>query len=110
MYSFATPIDDSFRRFFDDALEPVLAQAGAAPIARLETEPAENTFPRLPVRTGEHVFIWFARFDDDVALRAADARLAASPRWASRKAKLDGMLKSPSERLVLEPTARSRLR
>ena len=42
---------------------PELAAAGAAPIARFETESAENTFPRLPVRTGEHVFVWFARFD-----------------------------------------------
>ena len=110
IYDVAAPIDDAFRRFFDDELSPVLADARAAPIARLETEPAENTFPRLPVRTGEHVFVWLARFDDDAALRASEERLAASPQWTALKPKLDRMLKSPPEHLVLEPTARSRLR
>ncbi len=110
IYFFTAPVDDAFRRSFDDEFAPVLVEAGAAPIARLETDPAENTFPRLPVRTGEHVFAWFARFDDDAALRAAEARLAVSSRWAALYAKLERLLTSPPERLVLEPTARSRLR
>jgi NIPSNAP protein len=110
IYAFDGPVDDALRRFFEDELMPALADAGLAPIARLETEPAENTFPRLPVRTGEHVLVWFARFDNADALRAAEARLAASPRWAALKPKLEKTLKSPPERLVLEPTARSRLR
>jgi NIPSNAP protein len=110
LYSLAAPADAAFRRFFDDEIAPALTEAGAAPIARLETEPAENTFPRLPVRTGEHVFIWFARFADDAALRAAEARLAASPRWAALSDRLRRKLKSSPERLVLEPTARSPLR
>jgi hypothetical protein len=97
----AAPADDAFRRAADEAL----AEAGVAPIARLETEPAENTFPRLPVRTGEHVFVWLARFDDEAALRAAEARLAASPRSFA----LAKSLESPPERLVLAPTSRSRL-
>jgi hypothetical protein len=105
IHAFAAPVDDAFRRFFDDELAPTLADAGLTPIARLETEPAENTFPRLPVRAGEHVFVWFARFDDAEALRTAEARLAASPRWAELSA---GSNASP-ERLVLEPTARSHL-
>jgi hypothetical protein len=110
IYSCDAPVDDAFRHFFDHELTPALADAGLPPIARLETEPAENTFPRLPVRTGEHVFVWFARFDDADALRAAEARLATSPSWAALKPKLETMLRSPPERLVLEPTARSRLR
>lgn len=108
--SFAAEVDHAFRRFFDDELTPALADAGMTPIARLETESAENTFPRLPVRTGEHVFVWFARFDDAAALNAAEARLAASPRWTALQRKLETRLQSPPERLVLEPTARSRLR
>ena len=92
---------DEFRRRVDDAL----ADADVTPIARLETEPAKNTFPRLPVRTGEHVYVWFARFDDADALRAAEARLAASSRWKA----VEDTLQSPPERLVLAPTARSRL-
>ncbi len=110
IYYFGAPVEDTFTTFFDREVSPALVEAGIAPIARLETEPAENTFPRLPIRTGEHVFVWFARFEDDAALRAAEARLDASPRWAALKSKLDDLLKSPPERLVLEPTARSDLR
>ena len=110
IYSFDAPVDDAFRGFFDRELSPALAAAGVVPIARLETEAAENTFPRLPVRTGEHVFVWFARFDDDAARAAAEAKLAASSRWIALKPKLETMLKGPVERLVLVPTARSDLR
>jgi hypothetical protein len=99
--SLANPADDAFR----DALEVALADTGITPLARLETELAENTFPRLPVRTGEHVLVWFARFDDDDALRSATARLTESSCWKT----LEKTLASPPERLVLEPTARSRL-
>jgi hypothetical protein len=100
--SLANPADDAFR----NTLEVALADAGITPLARLETEPAENTFPRLPVRTGEHVLLWFARFDDDDTLRNEIARLSESSRWKT----LEKTLASPPERLVLEPTARSRLR
>jgi len=102
IYHLAAPVDDAFRGLVDDAL----TDAGVTPIARLETEPAENTFPRLPVRTGEHVFVWFARFDDADALRAAQARLSATERGHA----FESRFKSPPERLVLTPTARSRLR
>jgi hypothetical protein len=110
IYYFDAPIDDAFRRFFGNELAPTLAEAGASPIARLETESAENTFPRLPVRTGEHVFVWVAKFADDAAWRDSDARLAASANWAALRSRLERQLKSPPERLVLEPTSRSRLR
>jgi hypothetical protein len=110
IYSLRAPADDSFRRFFCDRIEPALSAAEARPIATLETEPAKNTFPRLPVREGEHVFVSFARFEDDAALRRHETRLASSPRWAELEPALREWLTSPPERLVLEPTARSRQR
>jgi hypothetical protein len=110
IYSLAAPVDDEFRHFFRNEIAPALADAGAKPIAELETESAENTFPRLPVRSGEHVFVQFARFENEAALRAAAARLVASPRWAALKAELERRLAKPVERLVLQPTARSSLR
>lgn len=110
IYSLDAPVDDAFREFFDTALTPALAEAGIRPIACLETEDAENTFPRLPVRAGEHVFVWFARFDDDAAWRAAEASLAKSGHWTSLRTRLESVLAAPPERLVLEPTARSQLR
>ncbi len=110
IYSFPKQPSAEFVHFFDAEIAPVLAEAGAPPIARLETETAENNFPRLPVRAGDHVFIWFARFDSADALATFDARLAASVPWKDLSHKIATRLKSPPERLVLEPTARSRLR
>ncbi|HVT33402.1 MAG TPA: NIPSNAP family protein [Rhodanobacteraceae bacterium] len=110
IYSFAAPVDEAFRRFFRDELAPVLTESGATPIAGLETESAENTFPRLPVRAGEHVFVWFARFDDEAGFRAASTRLEGSARWAALRPRLEHRLAKPAEHLVLQPTARSKLR
>jgi hypothetical protein len=99
------PFDDSFVELFDRAVVPALAEAGAVPLARLWTEYAENSFPALPVRTGEHAFVWFARFDspadlDDHLRRWRDDALPALP----------ATLSSPPQRLRLTPTARSLLR
>ena len=109
--AFDAPVDDAFMRFFESDIEPASAAAGAEPIARFVTEPSENTFPRLPIRSGEHVFVAFTRFADEAALAACDARLAASSRWTQQLSPaLAGRLKSAPQRLVLAPTARSRLR
>lgn len=110
IYYFDAPVDDAFIHFFDTEIEPELSAAGTAPIARFMTEPSENTFPRLPVRAGEHVFVWLARFASDTALREHEARLAASPRWKQLSAELGRRLKSAPQQLILAPTARSLLR
>lgn len=68
--------------------------AGGTPIAVLETEPAPNGFPALPVREGEPVVATITGFDD-VADHAR--RREAAPPGAQQV-------------LRLEPTARSRLR
>lgn len=64
-----------------------------APLASFETEYAENTFPALPVRTGEHVYVWFVRGEAPPAPPGLDERLV-----------------KPLETLRLTPTARSLLR
>ncbi|GAA3680867.1 NIPSNAP family protein [Nonomuraea antimicrobica] len=89
---------DDFAAFFAREAAPVLAAAGVAPVACLESEHSENTFPRLPVRTGVNVFVWFARFE-----RAADEREVPLPMLASR-------LTAAPQRLRLHPTARSAMR
>jgi hypothetical protein len=91
-------VEDGFAEFFAREAVPVLSEAGVPPVACFETEAAENTFPALPVRTGEQVFVWFARFD-----RPSDERDVALPGLESR-------LTSPPQRLRLAPTARSALR
>ena len=111
VYSLSTPVDDSFRRLFRDAIAPALAEAGAPPLAALESEPAENNFPRLPVRTGENVFVWFASVATTEELPALETRLMRSRRWAQAVApELERRLSRPPERLRLAPTARSLLR
>ncbi|MBF8192508.1 NIPSNAP family protein [Nonomuraea sp. K274] len=91
-------VDDGFAAFFAREAVPVLAEAGVPPIVCLETEHSENTYPRLPVRTGEQVFVWFARFETpgderEVDLPMLKSRLTAAP-----------------ERIRLRPTARSAMR
>ncbi|MEO3872395.1 NIPSNAP family protein [Nonomuraea sp. B12E4] len=91
-------VEAGFSAFFAREVAPVLAEAGVPAIACLETEHAENNFPRLPVRTGVNVFVWFARFD-----AVEDEREVELPMLGSR-------LTAAPERLRLRPTARSALR
>jgi hypothetical protein len=42
------------------------------------TEASENTFPALPVREGERVFVWFAAFPDADAMEHALATVRAA--------------------------------
>jgi len=89
-----TPIDDAFLRRFEREVVPALREAGAPPLACFHTETADNDFPALPVRTGEHVLVWFAR------------RLTEPATWAALAPEL---LAAPQQ-LRLEPTPRSALR
>jgi NIPSNAP len=57
------PVDAAFEAHVDSTLRPALAAAGGPPIACLQTEYAQNTFPALPVREGEHAFVWLSHFD-----------------------------------------------
>jgi len=107
----AAPVDEDFLGFFHRDVAPVLVGTGGAPLARLQTEYAENTFPALPVRTGEHVFVWFARFTGEDAYRDHADRLAQHAEWPDRiLPELLSRLSAAPQRLRLAPTARSLLR
>ncbi|MEV7680335.1 NIPSNAP family protein [Streptomyces sp. NPDC088341] len=62
-----------------DGLVPLLRQTGPAPFAVLTTETAANTFPRLPVRTGENVVALFTSYPDENAHRRHLADAMAHP-------------------------------
>jgi hypothetical protein len=65
----------------------------------------------LPVREGEQVFVWVARFDDVCALDRHLAALLANPAWREAiAAAMPDELTQPPELLRLAPTARSELR
>jgi hypothetical protein len=100
------PFDQAFIDFFDRQVRPALIETGAAPLALLQSEHAENTFPALPVRLGEHVFVSFARFPSPADL---DDHLH---RWerSGLLSRLSAMLSGPPQYLRLAPTARSLLR
>lgn len=109
-YHFAHPVTDDFVRWFDGALRPLFADAGAGVLAELVSDHSVNTFPRLPVRDGEDVFVWVARYDSRQAYDDHLVRLAAEPRWSGELfAALYKQLARWPETLMLEPTARSLL-
>jgi hypothetical protein len=107
----SAPAEHGFAARFDQALAPLLHRHGAQLLARYVTEPSENTFPRLPVREGERVFVWLARFDDTAALDAHLQALRGDDAWkeALASALLDDLRAAPDLRRLV-PTARSGLR
>jgi hypothetical protein len=72
-----------------------LRKAGADPLASFATLPADNNFPRLPVWANRHVHL---------SVLSSAAPIPDLPR------ELRGMLRGEPERMVVSPTARSRLR
>ncbi|MER7505421.1 NIPSNAP family protein [Nonomuraea pusilla] len=87
-----------FAELFAREAAPALTVGGVTPVAWLESEHAENTFPRLPVREDANVFVWFARFE-----RPEDEREVELPM-------LDGLATAAPDRFRLRPTTRSALR
>ena len=94
---------------FTEQLRPALAGSGAEVVAVYVTEASPNTFPALPVREGENVLVWFARFPDRAAYQAHTDALERSPRWRELAEELRARLSAPPETLRLAPTARSEL-
>jgi NIPSNAP len=111
IYSFAAPVEERFVAFFTSDVTPVLRASGATLLAQFVTEPSENTFPALPVREGEHVFVWFASFADEAAYMSYQTALAQNLSWNTAVAStLLGWLAKPEEVLELSPCRRSLLR
>jgi hypothetical protein len=111
IYYFNRPVDAGLVEMFERKLKPILTEAGALVLACFITEDSANTFPALPVREGEHVLVWFSRFQDEAAYESYAAALARSPIWRNLVSEeLAHRLKGPPELLKLSPTARSQLR
>jgi quinol monooxygenase YgiN len=105
------PFGPSFADFFDHHVRPVLVQTGATLLACLQTTHAENTFPALPVRAGENVFAWLARFASQADLASHLSRLEESEHWRdSVLPALSALFTTPPQQLRLAPTGRSMLR
>lgn len=111
VYGFKEPVENRFVEYFETQVVPVLCEAGATLLGYYVTEPAENTFPQLPVREGEHVFVWFASFADKRAYAAYQMAVTTNQAWiAELSSTLRGWLARPEEALELLPTRRSLVR
>lgn len=111
IYYFDGPVTDDFVDFFEGRLKPMLTGAGASILAYFVTEHSKNTFPRLPVREGENVFVSVSSFRDDAAYAAHESALSKSLRTHDDVSQeLARWLKRSPEVLKLSPTAQSRLR
>ena len=104
IYSLKADNAGHFADYFEREAQPTLVRAGIEPKAAFETDAAPNNFPRLPVREGEHVFVWIATFVDR---RRGDAALQLI---AATTKRLRPWLNSEPQVLRLEPTQRSLLR
>jgi quinol monooxygenase YgiN len=110
IYYLDTPVDGVFVQFFEKTVKPAVVGSGATVLAYFVTEHSENTFPALPVREGENVFVWFARFKDPAAYERHIAALSQSPPWRDEISKeLKRRLERSPEILKLSPTTRSLL-
>jgi hypothetical protein len=102
---------EAFSALFNQSIRKDLERAGANTIAEYVTSTRANNFPRLPIRLGEHVFVWLAGFENDQSYDVYRARLAADRAWIARDwPSAREHLTSEPEVLRLAPTARSRLR
>lgn len=103
IYLLQSPVDAGFVRFFEDRVKPVMAAAGAPPVAELKTLKAENNFPKLAIREGENAYVSISAFGNDAEYRRHLERLAQSPDWEGVERELKPKVIS-TQTLVLHPT------
>ena len=92
------------------SLAATLPATGGKLAACYVTETSANGYPRLPVREGESVFVWLARFDTRQACQRLAAALGSSTAQgaiALARAAALALVATPQV-LRLAPTARSR--
>ena len=101
---------EAFSALFDQSIRKRFESAGACTIAEYVTSTQPNSFPRLPIRVGERIFVWLARFGSAEVYDAYRARLAADQNWERQTwPAIRGRLLREPEVLRLAPANRSRL-
>ena len=100
---------DFIGRFETDA-GPILAATGGRLLGALITEHAENSFPRLPVRSAENVFISVTGFDSAEAHARHEVALADPPQWRTFLQAAQLAIVKPTETLRLSATSQSLLK
>jgi hypothetical protein len=111
LYYMKAEVSGELVELFERKVGPLMTETGARPMAYFQTETAENNFPRLPVRRGENVLLWFCSFHSQDEYARHLSGLEGSKSWTEAVwPELSRHLKGAPERLRLEPTARSRVR
>jgi hypothetical protein len=100
----------TFSAQFDQSIRERLEHAGARTVAQYVTSGQANNFARLPIRVGEHIFVWFAQFDGTDAFEVYRTCIASDHEWQRRVwPAIRKQLTREPEVLRLAPTGRSRL-
>lgn len=86
-------------------VQPVLQSVLGTRVAMWRSEPAENTFPDLPVR-GDHAVVWMASFADQASYLLGRRELDVSTDWLGLHGELRYRV-TTTEELHLQPTHRS---
>ncbi|RUL77525.1 NIPSNAP family protein [Dyella choica] len=81
--------------------------AGVHPAGVLVSLDVPNNFPQLPIRTDGPFLVWLGVVKDDSTL---DKQLAPRLTSAEESLTATGLLRGMPERVVMDPTSRSRLR
>ena len=98
--------DPRLESWLSEDVHDVLQQQLRVPVATYRTEPSENDFPALPVRS-DNVFVWAATFAEEGEYVEARRRLEESSTWRNDVApRLEARL-TARQHLRLQPTARS---
>lgn len=101
LHYFDAPVSEDWLSHFEQIQRPWLEDLRAQVLATFVSEYADNDFPALPVRSGEHVFACVLRFASEAEHERCDRQLQASWRIGSQPRR--------HELLRLAPTSRSRL-
>jgi len=110
LYYTKTDNPGAFGTQFDKSLRRLAEAHGARTLAAYVSSSQENNYPKLPVRTGEHLFVWVATFANADAYTVCQAKLMADRKWTASWNSAREQLTRDPEVLRLTPTARSRLR
>ncbi len=71
----------AFDRYFTERMLPRIESAGGAVSGRLCSQEGPNNFPRLPVRAGDSVFVWIAKFQSEAQRSSFTARRSGDSGW-----------------------------
>lgn len=102
----AGPLDPVCADCLAEDVSALVRDAGGTPVACLVSEHSPNTFPQLPVRENDDVFVWIATAPEELAGRPF---LVESSGMGASLAGEDAVLLG-YESLRLAPTERSALR